>query len=316
MAAVRDGLRAAAADRGGPADAVAGALLSLAAGLDHHAALPSTQPLAAASSRPWTVVSTDHQTAGRGRLGRGWENPPGSGLAMSVVLPLDDGAEAVGQALAASRAPQRGQVPLCVGAAVHEALAGLGLRTGVKWPNDVLSRTTGRKLCGILCQVGDGGRTVVAGIGLNVWEPAGDLGEVADRYASVEGELAAVAREGAGAAGAGADTPAAAPPADLRERVMVAVLHRLAVWHAAWLATGWQQEGDGRSGPTLVDRLSAVSLTVGERVRLHLPGGDEVRGTAEGLAESGGLLVRGEGPGAPSAQEYGAADVVHLRRMT
>ena len=297
----------------GTSDAVSQAVLALAAGIDHHATVPSTQPLAAASARPWTVVSTDHQTAGRGRLGRDWENPPGSGLAFSVVLPLigvDAGSppSVVGAALAASRVREVGQVPLCVGAAVHEALCDLGVRTGVKWPNDVLSVVTGRKLAGILCQVADSGQAVVAGIGLNVWEASGRLTAAQGRYGAVEHEL-----------------PAA--PEDLREQVLAAVLHRLAVWHTAW----WQEgayPAQEHDVPGLVQRLTAVSLTVGQEVDLHLPDGSTVRGRATGIAESGGILVRPRTSNAGSAdgpvtgvedgilgpvREFRAADVVHLR---
>lgn len=316
VAAVRRGLRAladarrgagdrAGADAGAPLDAVGAALLALADGFDHHAELPSTQPLAAASGRAWQVVSTDHQTAGRGRMGRGWENPAASGIAMSVVLPLEEGTDAVGAALAASRSPQWGQVPLCVGAAVHDALAALGVATGVKWPNDVLSRTTGRKLAGILCQVGDRGHSIVAGIGLNVWDASERVaaGSARERYGSVQAEVLA--------AGGG---EAAVPP-DLRERTVVEVLHALAVWHCAWRAEGVAPAVS--PGPSLVERLEAVSLTVGQEVDLHLPDGAVQRGEAVGLAESGAVLVRvagaGQGGGAGEVREYRAADVVHLR---
>ncbi|WP_374927790.1 biotin--[acetyl-CoA-carboxylase] ligase [Kytococcus sedentarius] len=286
------------ADAGASLDAVGAALVALAEGFDHHAQLPSTQPLAAASGRAWHVVSTDHQIAGRGRLGRSWESPAAAGIALSVVLPLEDGSDAVGAALAASRTPQWGQVPLCVGAAVHDALGALGVPTGVKWPNDVLSRSTGRKLAGILCQVGDQGRSIVAGIGLNVWDAADRVAGIASRYGSVQ-----------------AEAPSTGP--DLRERVVVEVLHALAVWHCAWLAEGSAPAGaDG--GDSLTDRLAAVSLTVGQEVDLHLPDGTVQRGDAVGLAESGAVLVRvptgegGRGAGT-EVREFRAADVVHLR---
>lgn len=304
LPAVRGALRALAADRGPVHDPVGRALSDLADGLVHHASLPSTQPLALAEGTPWRAVSTDHQTAGRGRLGRGWENPAGSGIAVSVVLPLTGGVDAVDLALAASRTPRWGQVPLCVGAAVHEALSALGLPTGVKWPNDVLSRTSGRKLAGILCQVGEGGRSVVAGIGLNVWPTAGLSAEAAGRSASVCDELRAV------------HGPGWEPPADLREQVLTGVLHRLAVWHAAWLAEGIAPElADADHGP-LTDRLAAVSATLGQEVDLHLPGGEIVRGTATGLAPSGGLLVEVAGEPGEGPREFQAADVVHLRPAT
>jgi biotin-[acetyl-CoA-carboxylase] ligase BirA-like protein len=95
-----------------------------------------------------TVVVADHQTAGRGRLGRTWVSEPGANLLLSVVLraPADP-----------ARAPR-----LCLlwAAAIAEALD-----VRVKWPNDLVD-DKGRKLGGLLAEL-DGGR-VVLGIGLNV----------------------------------------------------------------------------------------------------------------------------------------------------
>ena len=54
----------------------------------------TTQPYAAASGQPapglWWVVLTDHQTGGRGRLGRAWTVPDRASLAVSVAVPVSD----------------------------------------------------------------------------------------------------------------------------------------------------------------------------------------------------------------------------------
>lgn len=104
----------------------------------------------------------EHQTGGRGRLGRPWVAPPGQGLLISVLLRPGE----AGQAAAA------GALPLRVGLAVVRALQeAAGIRTCIKWPNDVLAG--GRKLAGILCEAA--GDFVVAGIGINVHQLAGDF---------------------------------------------------------------------------------------------------------------------------------------------
>ena len=90
-----------------------------------------------------SIVVADHQTAGRGRLDRRWEAPPGSALLASFVLephPL---------------------LSLAAGVAAAEAC---GPDVRLKWPNDLMLR--GRKLGGILVEVG-GGKAVV-GIGINL----------------------------------------------------------------------------------------------------------------------------------------------------
>lgn len=102
----------------------------------------------------WAPVLAELQTAGRGRLGRSWQEVPGAGLALSVVVP---------------HVPDVGWLPLAAGLAVHTALAGFGVAADLKWPNDVLlPDDEGRKVCGVLCQMLPGEVGVVVGIGINV----------------------------------------------------------------------------------------------------------------------------------------------------
>jgi BirA family biotin operon repressor/biotin-[acetyl-CoA-carboxylase] ligase len=122
-----------------------------------------------------TVVVADMQTAGRGRLGRSWESPPGAGLYVSVVL--------------RPAAAALGLITIAAGAAVAEGIeSATGLRPAVKWPNDVYAAA--RKLAGILAEAGTSGAVVqhvVVGIGVNVmparWPPA-----IAARATSLETE--------------------------------------------------------------------------------------------------------------------------------
>lgn len=109
--------------------------------------------LAEAGADPFTVVIAEEQTAGRGRNGRRWESPPGSGLWMSVVAPPLD-------------VSVRHIIPLRAGLATCRAVesAAPGVRAGLKWPNDVL--IGGLKVGGILCEGGPS--AVVVGIGVNV----------------------------------------------------------------------------------------------------------------------------------------------------
>ncbi|HRL11614.1 MAG TPA: biotin--[acetyl-CoA-carboxylase] ligase [Aggregatilineales bacterium] len=101
-------------------------------------------------------VVADEQTAGRGRLGRTWETPPGSALAVSFVL----------------HPPQKHipQITMLGAVAVLESLERVGATdVAIKWPNDVL--LNGLKVCGILTESewkGSQLRGVILGIGLNV----------------------------------------------------------------------------------------------------------------------------------------------------
>jgi BirA family biotin operon repressor/biotin-[acetyl-CoA-carboxylase] ligase len=104
-----------------------------------------------------TVIVADHQTAGRGRLDRTWESPPGSGLAASVLVRPD--------ALAPEQWPW---IPLMAGVAAADAIRTLGLVPRLKWPNDV--EVDGLKLAGLLVERVETptGPAAVIGIGLNV----------------------------------------------------------------------------------------------------------------------------------------------------
>lgn len=106
-----------------------------------------------------TLVIAEEQTAGRGRLGRSFYSPKGSGLYMSVILrPQKTAIDA--QALTVTAA-----------VAVSNAIEKLtGLSPSVKWVNDLYMN--GRKICGILAEaVTDGGSgsmdCVILGIGVN-----------------------------------------------------------------------------------------------------------------------------------------------------
>ena len=112
------------------------------------ATVPSTQDVA----RPLpvgSVVVADHQTAGRGRLGRRFEAPPGTALLASWVMQAN--------ALA----------PIAAGVAAATAC---GNHVRLKWPNDLL--LDGRKLGGILVE--RIGQKCVVGTGINLhWAPPG-----------------------------------------------------------------------------------------------------------------------------------------------
>jgi BirA family biotin operon repressor/biotin-[acetyl-CoA-carboxylase] ligase len=104
------------------------------------------------------VVVADQQTAGRGRLGRTWLAPPATAVMFSTVVPI-----AAGSTYAAIE-----RLSLATSVAIAEALdpwlSKTGLRTRIKWPNDIC--VSGRKLAGILVETT--GRSAIVGVGINV----------------------------------------------------------------------------------------------------------------------------------------------------
>lgn len=214
------------------------------------------------------VVVAEQQTAGRGRLDRSWLSPPRAGLTFSVLL------------RPSFPAAQWPWVPLLGGLAVAEALRDCaGVDAELKWPNDVVlgsgagADLTGRKLCGVLAELPVPG-AVVLGVGLNVTTRTDELPAA-----------------GPGQAGATSLRLAGATTTD-RDTVLRAVLRAL------------------RTVLADVDAAKhtyrARCSTLGEAVRVELPGAAAVEGLAEGVDDDGRLVVSGTA--------YGAGDVVHLRR--
>lgn len=221
-----------------------------------HESLGSTNTEALADPRPGRVVVADHQSAGLGRRGRVWESPPGTGMAISAVLPPVPSAVA-------------GWVPLAAGLAVRAALADSRwpVTAVLKWPNDVLLESGPRpgKICGILAQVAPSG-AVVVGAGVNVDHEADQL----PVHTATSWRLA---RGGA------------VLPDGAREAFLDDYLRHLATAHEAL------EQGDRASVRTAY--LDACS-TLGRDVAVLRPDGGRTEGRALTVDEDGALVVEGE----------------------
>ncbi len=135
----------------------------------------TAKQLALAGAPHGTLVLTDQQSAGRGRLGRRFESPAGKGVYLSLILRADIPA-ADAQA-----------VTVCAAVAVCRAVKKLcGLELSIKWVNDLYYH--GKKVCGILTEAGadlESGRLewLVVGIGLNLTAAPEDFPEELRRIA-------------------------------------------------------------------------------------------------------------------------------------
>jgi BirA family biotin operon repressor/biotin-[acetyl-CoA-carboxylase] ligase len=131
----------------------------------------STQALLDASMPEGAIAVADHQSAGRGRLGRSWEAPPGTALLCSILLKPP-----------AERDVR--ELSLVAGIAVADALeASTELSVQIKWPNDVMLRR--RKVAGCLAELRDG--AVVLGIGINVNQTSEQLPDRAGSLRTLTG---------------------------------------------------------------------------------------------------------------------------------
>ncbi|HLP98417.1 MAG TPA: biotin--[acetyl-CoA-carboxylase] ligase [Sideroxyarcus sp.] len=203
-----------------------------------------------------TVLAVEWQTAGRGRLGRTWHSGLGDALTFSLLWRFKSGLAALSG------------LSLAVGVAMMRALDELGVPgAGLKWPNDVV--LGGGKLAGILLEAqGDmlGPSAVVIGIGLNLSVPDA----VRERVDQPVADLAALQM-----------------PMPERNRVLAvslkhltAVLHEFAAHGFAPLRAEWESRHVFRQRP----------------VRLALPDGSHIAGTALGVNNDGALrLQTGQG---------------------
>lgn len=108
------------------------------------------------------LLAADRQSGGRGRLGRSFYSPAGSGLYFSILYAVEEPMESAVR------------ITSFAAVAVMRAIRTLtGKQTAIKWVNDLYYE--GRKVCGILCEgagvLPDGRQGIVLGIGVN-WHPA------------------------------------------------------------------------------------------------------------------------------------------------
>lgn len=228
------------------------------------------------------AVVAGFQSAGRGRLDRQWQTPPGEALTFSVgCTPRTPD----GRAWPVAYLPW---LTLLLGHAVVRAVRELaGVPAVLKWPNDVL--VADRKLCGVLATVvprpAGEAPGVVVGAGVNVHQSALPV----PTATSLRRELGDAAVPG-------------------RQELLVRVLREFARCYRDASRDPAAQLGP--DGP-LRAVLEAELDTLGRDVRLHLPGrGEPQRARAVGLGVSGELVVR---DAAGDVRELSSGDVVHLR---
>jgi BirA family biotin operon repressor/biotin-[acetyl-CoA-carboxylase] ligase len=179
-------------------------------------------------------------------------------------------------------AARRAWLPLLTGVALAEAVGEVsGVRTSLKWPNDLLA-ADGAKLAGILAEATGG--AVVVGTGLNVSTRREELPPTATSLSVVTGA-----------------------PVD-RAPLLLAYLRALEQRYLAWTAA----LGDPVATGLAADYLARCS-TVGADVTVTLPDGSELAGTATGVDWDGRLVLRTGGGTSTGTMELASGDVQHVR---
>lgn len=245
------------------------------------------------------VLVAERQTAGRGRLGRVWVSPPRAGIAASVLL--RPGVAEPGRGWLPASPAGYGWLPLLAGVALVQTVTRLAeLDATLKWPNDLLVPTGPRrpsgaalaeaKCAGILAEAVpgvDSGQppAIVLGVGLNVTLRATELPTNPTGLPATSLLLAG------------------APVTD-RDPLLRALLRGIGSWYARWRAAGGDVEACG-----LREAYLGHCGTVDRRVRVSLPDGTELVGTASTVDPDGRLVVRAD----DGEHRVAAGDVLHLR---
>ncbi len=200
------------------------------------------------------IAVTDNQTMGRGRYGRTWQSPPGSGLCLSMAYTF---------------AVQPANLPaltLAIGLGAIEALEKLGIDgVQLKWPNDLIADDG--KLGGILTESqsqANGAITIVTGMGLNI-----DLGADLDFGPDTD-----QARHVADLAGFADALPA-------RDELAAGLIDGLFSVFVDFESSGFDR---------FVQRWSDKDWLVGRELTIDTPQ-HQVTGTGAGIADDGALLV-------------------------
>ncbi|MDD4321247.1 MAG: biotin--[acetyl-CoA-carboxylase] ligase [Acidaminococcaceae bacterium] len=213
------------------------------------------QELAEKGAQEGTIVQADRQSAGKGRLGRKWESPPGSGLWFTIILrPKID--------------PEYGaQATLLSAVVLVEVLEKItGIKATIKWPNDIL---VGRKkICGILSEMHFNEEAInymIIGIGLNVNMDQKDFTETLEDIAT-----SVYLESGKKFAG---------------NTLLEAFRVSLEKWYEIWVTEGFKK---------IRVQWLASSGTIGRVVKVKDNDREIFSGVTEGIDDYGCLLVRNE----------------------
>jgi len=211
-----------------------------------------------------TVIVADEQTAGRGRLGRSFFSPAGSGLYMSLLLRPVAFADA-------------GRITTFSAVAVARALDSLGVKTEIKWVNDLLAG--GKKLCGILAEAGtvDGEPFAVIGIGINLARTAFPE-ELANIATSVEEQTGKI------------------PHRDDVVREILSNFSKIDVENREF-------------SPTWMDEYRARCSLLGKAVRVFPFGGEPFDAVAIAIEDDGSLVVKPDTPSDAAPVALSSAEV-------
>lgn len=208
--------------------------------------------LAKEGAKEGTVVLSESQSRGKGRLGRSWFSPSGTNIYLSVILRPQ------------MPASQITLLTFAAAIAVAKAIRDItGLDADIKWPNDILIK--GKKVAGILSEMdakSDTIRFVVIGIGINVNLEKKDIPlELMDKATSIKIESNSTID---------------------RMNLICRVLENLEKWYNLFERNGAND---------IIKEWKSLAITIGRDVKVQ-SGNSFVEGRAVDIDENGALLIK------------------------
>ena len=203
-----------------------------------------------------TVIISDEQTGGKGRLGRSWISPPRNNLYLSIVL--------------RPHIPPRDAAILTLMSAVactHAVKSVSGVPVSIKWPNDMM--VANRKLGGILTEIKtdmDGIKHAIIGIGININT---DISEMHENIKTIATSIMIETRS-----------------RHSRQPFVVEMLKEMNCWYKTLISKGKK--------PILAEWLK-LSSTIGRTVQVTIQANQatsKIKGIAEGIDNEGMLILK------------------------
>jgi BirA family biotin operon repressor/biotin-[acetyl-CoA-carboxylase] ligase len=229
-----------------------------------------------ANTDDFGVLVAGFQSAGRGRAGRDWLAPAGSSLFVSVLLKP-----------AGVPGTNFSWLPLMAGLAMTKTVAALipDAQVGLKWPNDVLVGE--KKISGVLSELISDLTGVVIGAGLNIRQDKAELPIENATSLTLEGAQALELDD-----------------------VLVMYLENLRGLYDSWVSAGGNAVESGLRNQVIA-ACSTLDRAGNSRVRVILPGDEELEGNAVGIDDTGRLILQPDGQ--KEVVAVAAGDIVHLR---
>ncbi|MCT4620738.1 MAG: biotin--[acetyl-CoA-carboxylase] ligase [Marinisporobacter sp.] len=211
--------------------------------------------MASEGAKEGTVIIAEEQTGGRGRLGRSWVSPKGTGIWMSIILrPPIDPTEAA-------------KITQITAAAVATGLRNMiGEDVGIKWPNDIIIHK--KKTCGILTEMSaelNSVNYIIVGIGINVNV---DIDEFPEDVRSVATSIKAYMGKTVS-----------------RKEIVKEILFAFEELYSDFI--------ENKNIKKSIDICKKYSVTLGKQVKIRTKG-EEVIAEAIDLTEDGQLLIKNE----------------------